>query len=88
MGPRLSECCWQGQAEVVNRSTNKIHATWGPPFSRALTCDDDCDHHGECDCGEPVSLEEGHQEAEPAEQHHVHVQDHCNGKKQYKYRID
>ena len=22
--------------EVVNKSSNKIHQTWGPPFSRAL----------------------------------------------------
>ena len=26
----------QAQAEVVSKSSNKIHQTWGPPFSRAL----------------------------------------------------
>ena len=36
MVPRLRECCRQGQAEVVSDSRNKIHQTWGPPFSRAL----------------------------------------------------
>ena len=38
--PRLRECCRQGQADVVSNSSNNIHQTWGPPFSRALwsTC--------------------------------------------------
>ena len=31
--PRLRECCKQSQAEVVSKSRNKIHQTWGPPFS-------------------------------------------------------
>ena len=34
--PRLRECCRQSQAEVVSKSSNKIHQTRGPPFSRAL----------------------------------------------------
>ena len=34
--PRLRECCRHSQAEVVSKSSNKIHQTWGPPFSRAL----------------------------------------------------
>ena len=34
--PRLRECCRQSQAEVVSKSSSKIHQTWGPPFSRAL----------------------------------------------------
>ena len=36
MGPRLRECCWQGHAEVVSNSRNKIHQTWGPLFPSAL----------------------------------------------------
>ena len=31
-GPRLRECCRQSQAEVVSKSRNKVHQTWGPPF--------------------------------------------------------
>ena len=27
-GPRLRDCCRQGQAEVVSNSKNKIHQTW------------------------------------------------------------
>ena len=34
--PRLCECCRQSQAEVVSKSSNKIHQTWGPPFNQAL----------------------------------------------------
>ena len=34
--PRLCECCRQSQAEVVSKSSNKIHQTWGPPFSQTL----------------------------------------------------
>ena len=30
--PRLRECCRQDQAEVVSKSRNKIHQTWGPAF--------------------------------------------------------
>ena len=33
---RLRECCRQGRAEVVSNRSNKIHQTWGPPFSRSL----------------------------------------------------
>ena len=36
MGPRLCECCRQGQAEVVSNSRNKIHQTWRLPFYRSL----------------------------------------------------
>ena len=36
MEPRLCECCRQGQAEVMSNSSNNIHQTWGPPFSRSL----------------------------------------------------
>ena len=36
MVPRLRECFVQSQAEVVSKSTNKIHQTWGPPFDQAL----------------------------------------------------
>ena len=32
----MRECCRQSQAEVVSNSSNRIHQTWGPPFSRAL----------------------------------------------------
>ena len=32
----MRECCRQSQAEVASNSSNKIHQTWGPPFSRAL----------------------------------------------------
>ena len=32
----LSECCRESQAEVANKHSNKIHQTWGPPFSQAL----------------------------------------------------
>ena len=35
-GPRLRECCRQGLAEAVGIGRNKIHQTWGPPFSLAL----------------------------------------------------
>ena len=31
VGPRLSDCCRQGHAEVISKSRN-----WGPPFSRDL----------------------------------------------------
>ena len=34
--PRLHECCGLGQAEVVSKSSNKIHQTWRLPFSEAL----------------------------------------------------
>ena len=34
--PRLREYCRQIQAGLVSKSSNKIHQTWGPPFSRAL----------------------------------------------------
>ena len=34
--PRLREWCRQSQAEEVSKSRNKIHQSWGPPFSRAL----------------------------------------------------
>ena len=30
--PRLRECCRQSQAELVSKSSIKIHQTWGPPF--------------------------------------------------------
>ena len=39
--------------------------------------DDDGDEHGEGDGREAVSPQEGHQEAEPAKQHHVNVQRRC-----------
>ena len=29
-------CCRQVEAEVVSKSKNKIHQTWGPPISGAL----------------------------------------------------
>ena len=32
----MHECCRQVEAEVVSNSRNKIHQTWGPPFSQAL----------------------------------------------------
>ena len=38
--PRLRECCKQSQAEVVSKSSSKIHQTWGLPFSRALYTND------------------------------------------------
>ena len=31
--PRLRECCRQVEAEVVSNSRNRIHQTWGLPFS-------------------------------------------------------
>ena len=34
--PSLRECSRQSQAEVVSKSSNKIHQTWNPHFSRAL----------------------------------------------------
>ena len=37
--------------------------------------------HVEGHGGEAVLLEEGHEEAEPDEDHHVHVLKHCNGTK-------
>ena len=33
---RLRKCCRQGQTEMVSKSSNKIHKTKEPPFSRAL----------------------------------------------------
>ena len=36
MVPRLRECGIHSQAEVIGKSSNKIHQTRGPPFSRAL----------------------------------------------------
>ena len=38
VGTRLLECCRQSQAEVVSKNSNKVHQTWGPPFSRARYC--------------------------------------------------
>ena len=35
-GPRLRECCRQGQAEVLSNSRNEIHQTWGPTYSKSL----------------------------------------------------
>ena len=35
-GPRLRECCRQGQAELVSNSRNKVHRTWGLHFNRAF----------------------------------------------------
>ena len=36
VGPRLREHHRRVDAEVVSNSSNKIHQTWEPPFSRAL----------------------------------------------------
>ena len=36
MVPRFRECCRQSQAEVVSKSSEKIHQTWTKPFSRYL----------------------------------------------------
>ena len=33
LAKRLRECCRQSQVEVVSKSSNKIHQTWGLPFS-------------------------------------------------------
>ena len=33
-GPRLRECCRQGQAQVVSNGRNKIHQTWEKQFSQ------------------------------------------------------
>ena len=33
---RFGECFRQVEAEVISYSSNKIHQTWGPPFSSAL----------------------------------------------------
>ena len=33
---RFRECFRQVQAEVVSKSSNKFHQTWGPPFSPVL----------------------------------------------------
>ena len=33
---RLRECRRLSQAEVVSKNRNKIHQSWGPPFSGAL----------------------------------------------------
>ena len=35
-GPRLCKCFRQSQAEVISKSSNKSHQTWGPPFRLAL----------------------------------------------------
>ena len=32
----MRECCRQVEAEVVSKSRNKIHQTWGPPINGAL----------------------------------------------------
>ena len=32
----MRECCKQSMVEVLSKITNKIHQTWGPPFSRLL----------------------------------------------------
>ena len=32
----MREFCRQVEAEVVSKSKNKIHETWGPPISGAL----------------------------------------------------
>ena len=32
----MRECCRQVETEVVSKSKNKIHETWGPPISGAL----------------------------------------------------
>ena len=32
----MCECCRQVEAEVVSKSRNKIHQTWGPPINGAL----------------------------------------------------
>ena len=34
--PRLQECCWQVEAEVVSNSKNKIHQTWERPYRDSL----------------------------------------------------
>ena len=36
VGPRLRESCREVQAEVISKSSNKIHQIWVPPFSRTL----------------------------------------------------
>ena len=36
---RFRECFRQVLAEVVSKSSNKIHQTWAKPFSRALYMD-------------------------------------------------
>ena len=40
--PRLREYCRQGQAEVVSKSSDKIHATWELPFIQALYMNHNC----------------------------------------------
>ena len=35
-GPRLREFCRKNQAELVRKSRNKVHKTWGFPLKRAL----------------------------------------------------
>ena len=54
----------------------------GPNFvtARASLDGDDCDEHVERDGGEAVLLQEGHEEAEPDEDHHVHVLEHWGGR--------
>ena len=36
VGPRLREYFRQVGPEVIGNSRNRVHQTWGPPFSRAL----------------------------------------------------
>ena len=36
VGPRLRDCYRPGQVEEVSKSRDKLHQTWGPPFSQAL----------------------------------------------------
>ena len=51
-------------------------------FEPALSLDGyDCDEHVEGDGGEAVLLEEGHEEAEADEDHHVHVLEHWGRKR-------
>ena len=36
------------------------------------------DHHVQGDSGQPVLLQEGHQESKPNENHHMDILEHCN----------
>ena len=50
-----------------------------PPVHQQRPLDDvDGKEKVEADRSEPVALEEGHQEAEPDQHHHVHVLEHCD----------
>ena len=58
----MRECCRQVQVEVVSKSRNKSHQTWGPPISGALykVCNAIIPELRKSPCWRPLAAGRGH----------------------------